>query len=158
LAFAPDITPGLPGIYAGTDQGEVFVDLHSGADGFPNRSTGLPGGAAHPIEGFAVSPTNPMDAYVAVGGASGGPLCHTIDGGLHWVDVSGNLPNVNAYSVVVDPRALPAFPTGRIFVGTEVGVYVSLNGGQSWQRLGQGMPNAPVVDLQLSQNQNTLAA
>src|SRR5262249_17810746 len=103
LAFAPDITPGLPGIYAGTDQGEVFVDLHSGADGFPNRSTGLPGGAAHPIEGFAVSPTNPMDAYVAVGGASGGHLFHTIDGGLHWVDVSGNLPNVNAYSVVVDP-------------------------------------------------------
>jgi hypothetical protein len=157
LAFAPDITAGLPGIYAGTDQGEVFVDLHSGADGFPLRSTGLPG-AGHPINGFAVSPTNPMVAFAAVGGVGAGHLFETTDGGMTWINVSGSLPNVNADSVVIDPRTLPAFPTGRIFVGTDVGVYESLNGGVTWQRLGQGMPNAPVVDLQLNTNLNVLAA
>src|SRR5262249_54108604 len=36
--------------------------------------------------------------------------------------------------------------------------YVSYNGGGSWQRLGQGLPNVPVVDLQFSQNFETLAA
>jgi photosystem II stability/assembly factor-like uncharacterized protein len=157
LAFGPEITARLPGIYAGTDQGEVFVDLHGGADGFPNRSSGLPG-PGHRINGIAVSPTNPLDAYAAVGGQGAGHLFHTTDGGQHWTDVSGNLPNFSTYSVVVDPRTLPSFPTGRIFVGTEVGVYESVDGGKSWQRLGQGLPNVPVVDLQLNTDQNTLAA
>ena len=36
---------------------------------------------------------------------------------------------------------------GLIFVGTDLGVYVSGNGGQHWESLCHTLPTAPVVDL-----------
>jgi len=34
-------------------------------------------------------------------------------------------------------------------VGTDCGVYVTTNGGQSWDYLGGGLPNVPVWDIQI---------
>ncbi len=65
---------------------------------------------------------------------------------------------VNA--LVDDPRSQPASgaPNGRLYVGTDVGVYVSVNGGGSWTLLGVGLPHAPVIDLQFNQNLEELVA
>jgi len=38
-----------------------------------------------------------------------------------------------------------------VFVGTETGVYCSLNDGQSWMRMGGGLPVAPVYDLKIKE-------
>src|SRR5207237_3246609 len=75
----------------------------------------------------------------------------TTNAGVTWTDISSNLPSVPAYALVVDP-------IGRLFVGTEVGVYASSDGGGSWQRFGQGLPNVPVVDLEFNAALGTLAA
>jgi hypothetical protein len=93
-----------------------------------------------------------------VGGGSGGHVFRTTDGGRTWADVSGGLPNFAAYSMVIDPRALPGFPNGKLYVGTQVGVYVSTDNAASWSRLGNGLPNVPVRDLQISQDYQEIVA
>jgi hypothetical protein len=63
----------------------------------------------------------------------------TTDFGATWSDVSGNLPN-GAYVHVV--REDPKNPS-LIYVGTELGLFVSYSGGNNWQRL--HLKNLPVV-------------
>src|SRR5581483_4217640 len=72
-------------------------------------------------------------------------------------NITGNLPAVPAYALVVDPRTNVA-PNGRLYVATDVGVFVSTDVGATWQRLGQGLPNVPVVGLAFNQNLHTLVA
>lgn len=138
------------GIYAGTDKGEVYVTLNNGQDAWPLRTNGLP---AVRVNGLTSNPNNPLQAWAMVGGGKGiGHVYQTTDGGLNWKNISSNLPDSPANTLVFDPR------NGRLFVGTDVGVYASSNGGSSWSRLGAGLPNAPVIDLQFSAVTETLAA
>jgi hypothetical protein len=147
MAFGPS---GVDAFYVGDNLGEVFVDLNNGSDGFPLRTTGLPSGIS--INGITVDPNNPSIAYVMIGGKGKGHVFRTTNAGVSWTNISSNLPDVPAYSLVVDPRY------GKIYVGTDVGVYVSTNTGASWTRLGQGLPNVPVVDLQFNPATEVLAA
>ncbi len=45
-----------------------------------------------------------------------------------------------------------------LYVGTDIGVYASNNGGATWARFQTGMPNVRVVGLELSPALNILAA
>src|SRR5262249_7958256 len=147
LAFGPS---GPDVFYAGNDIGQVFVDLHDGGDGFPNRSTGLPGTTTGGrINGIAVDPRDPKTAYVMTGGRQPDHVFKTTDGGLTWTSISATLPRVPAYAMAIDPRSSPASANGFLYVGTDVGVFVSSDNGATWARLGQGLPNVPVVDLQI---------
>lgn len=146
--------PGADQFYIGTLNGQVFVDLHDGGDGFPNRSFGLTGGT---VNGISVDPRDPNTAYVMLGG-NGGHVFRTTNGGQSWTDVSGGLPNFPAYSMVIDPRSRPDAPNGKIYVGTQVGVYVSTDNAASWTRLGNGLPNVPVKDLQFSKDYEEVVA
>jgi photosystem II stability/assembly factor-like uncharacterized protein len=151
---------GRQAYYVGTDRGEVFVDLRNGSTPFALRNTGLP---ALQINGIAVDPSNENIAYVAFDGflTGQGRIFRTIDGGLTWQDVSGSgagrLPDQPAYAVAVDPRPQPGAPGGKLYAGTETGVFVSVDGGTSWQQLGQGIPNVPARDVTFDQNTETVA-
>jgi hypothetical protein len=143
--------------YAGTNLGEVFITQNSG-NWFRVGAGTLP---AAQVTGISVDPNNPLVAYATFGG--NGAYSHvwrTANGGGTWVSIQGNLPpNVPAYSVVTDPRPSAGAPNGHLYLGTEVGVFVSANFGASWTRFGAGsMPNVPVVNLQFNQNLNQLTA
>lgn len=73
------------------------------------------------------------------------------DQGATWSNITGNLPDLPANSIVVNPK-------GHIFVAADYGVFASLNGGQSWQREDYALANAPVYDLALSPDGKTLYA
>jgi Calx-beta domain-containing protein len=108
-----------------------------------------------PIAGIVVDPANDAVAYVVVDQFSGGPGRHvfrTSDFGRHWTDISGNLPDTPTSAIVLDSR------TNVLYVGTDIGVYASNNGGATWARFQTGMPNVRVVDLELSPALNILAA
>jgi FG-GAP-like repeat/Bacterial Ig-like domain/Domain of unknown function (DUF4214) len=153
LAIAPSNNNAF---YVGTASGKVFVDFHNGGDGFPNRNTGLPGTAVLDI---AVDPVDAQEAFATFGGfgTGKGHVFMTTNGGTSWRSITANLPDVPAYSAAYDPRATAAFPEGRLYVGTQVGVYVSYNLGATWSKLGQGLPNVPVVDITFDQNFEKLA-
>jgi hypothetical protein len=150
LAFAPSAA----GVYyAGTTDGQIFVETPNAA--WLNRSTGLPSGSR--VNGITVDSTNANVAYAMLTTPTGGGVWKTTNGGVQWTQLPG-LPNVPAYALAIDPRTTPVFSQGFLYVGTQVGVAQSTDLGNTWSALSQGLPAAPVVDLQLNPNLNELAA
>jgi hypothetical protein len=165
LAFAPNHGSYY---YAGSTLGEVFV-LTPTNGGFTSVSTGLPGNpgtsTAPTVNGIAVDPSDPHTFFVMLSGNATGfsHIWETTNGGSSWSAVNaltggGSLPDVAAYTMIIDPTPAPGAAQGRYYLGTGVGVYVSYDKGQDWSPLGKGMPNAPVVDLQFDPNQQFLVA
>jgi photosystem II stability/assembly factor-like uncharacterized protein len=79
-------------------------------------------------------------------------VIRSADGGESWTNITHDLPafgNVRAFAE--HPRN-PAL----LFVGTERGVWVSTDTGESWTRLGGGMPTVRVDDLAIQARENTL--
>lgn len=95
----------------------------------------------YPID-MHVNPNNSKDLYVVFGGFGSGHVYRTADGGATWANISGNLPDVPHQSVVIDPQ----YPQ-NIYVGNDLGVYVSTNNGANWYAYSNGMPYALVLDL-----------
>src|SRR5439155_25821283 len=110
------------------------------------------------ITQLAVDPTNAAITYCTVSGFSGFPdtlghVFRTTDHGITWTDVSGNLPNVPANDIVLDPD-LP----GTVYVATYVGVLLSAVAGMTWSSLGTGFPNVIVTGLKFHNASRTLRA
>ncbi|RWI66747.1 sialidase family protein [Mesorhizobium sp.] len=72
-------------------------------------------------------------------------LFRTRDGGKSWQPINGNLPNGEITRVV---RADPVRPS-LLFVGTETGVFFSLDDGAHWSRMAGGLPVVPIYDLKI---------
>ncbi|XXF79956.1 hypothetical protein P2318_09460 [Myxococcaceae bacterium GXIMD 01537] len=83
-----------------------------------------------------------------------GHLFITQDRGATWTPLHGNgtgfdLPNVGIDVVRFDPTDAT---NNTLFVGTELGLYRTTDGGQTWRRYGRGLPMARVTDLFISRN------
>ncbi len=72
-------------------------------------------------------------------------LFRTRDGGLSWQSINGDLPQGEITRVL---RADPVH-AGLLFVGTETGIFYTLDDGAHWRRMAGGLPVAPVYDLKL---------
>lgn len=81
-------------------------------------------------------------------------ILRTHDFGKTWTKIAQGIPN-GAYV-----RAVREDPVrkGLLFAGTELGVYVSLNDGDSWQPLRLNMPVVPVHDLVVKDNDLVVAS
>jgi photosystem II stability/assembly factor-like uncharacterized protein len=72
-------------------------------------------------------------------------LFRSVDGGRSWQSINGDFP-VGEISRIV--RADPV-QKGLLFVGTETGIYFTLNDGKNWSRMAGGFPVVPVYDLKI---------
>src|ERR1700730_7650891 len=70
----------------------------------------------------------------------------------HWTNIRGNLPNEPVWSLQIGTRS------GTLYIGADDGVYVTANFGASWSRLGTGLPNAQVFQIELNRNLHILGA
>jgi hypothetical protein len=78
----------------------------------------------------------------------------TRDFGKAWTNITSNLPqNHPVYVIREDPKN-----RDLLFVGTEFAVFVSIDGGQSWDRLMNGMPTVAIHDLLIHPRDNDLIA
>jgi photosystem II stability/assembly factor-like uncharacterized protein len=132
---------GSGSIWAGSELEGVFFSSDGGAT-FSARSAGLPNAIV-----TAVVPATPdgTSAYATFGGFLGSPSRHvfrTRDAGMTWTNISGNLPEVPITSLVLDPS-----DPNDLFVGSDVGVLRSVDGGASWVTFNEGLPNAGVYAL-----------
>lgn len=80
-------------------------------------------------------------------------VLRTIDGGASWEDVTSNLPDIPVHCIVVQPGY-----SQILFIGTDLGVFVSVDAGQSWASMNTpGFANVVVESLEF-QDANTLYA
>jgi hypothetical protein len=75
----------------------------------------------------------------------------TTDYGATWTSIAGNLPN-ESVNVIREDRRNP----NLLFVGTDRGVYASLDGGKSWNRMNGGLTTIPVHDLAIHPREQEL--
>ncbi len=129
-------------LWAGTDDGNVWVS----SDGGTAWTQVNPPGLAYWVTDIAPDPFDAQVAYLTVTGYRTGDrlpyLRVTRDLGRTWQDLSAGLPQVPLNAVLPDSEW-----RGRIFVGSDVGVHVSDDGGATWSVLRGGMPVVVVMDL-----------
>jgi hypothetical protein len=142
-------SPSRPGvIWVGTEDGNLQVS-QDGGENFTNvigNIAGAPKGYTH-IARIEPSHFDPGTAYVAIDNHRNDDwkpyLFKTTDFGKTWSSAGGNLPAngpVNALREDYDNANL-------LFVGTEFGLYVSVNGGREWKPFMTGVPAVPVDDI-----------
>ncbi|MBK8923682.1 MAG: hypothetical protein IPM81_19690 [Saprospirales bacterium] len=86
---------------------------------------------------MAYDPVNPQVAYAVFSGFNAGHIWRTTDGGSTWANIDNGLPDVPANSILIDPL----YPA-HLYVGNDLGVWLSRNGGASWELFSAGAPNA----------------
>lgn len=147
-------------LFAGTDDGRVWMTQDDGANWteLTDRFDDVP-------EGTWVSRIEPShhDAstfYVSFDGHRSDDftpyLFVTTDGGEAFRSIGTGLPSGKPDYVHVI-REDPHNPN-LLFVGTDVGVYMSLDRGVSWQRFMNGLPTVPVHDLKIHPRERELIA
>jgi photosystem II stability/assembly factor-like uncharacterized protein len=136
----------------GTVTGRVFVTADGSAT--LREITGpLP---ARYVGRVMIDPANPDVAYVAFTGyglANGYHVWRTenLSSAIpFWRPAGLGLPDVPVNALAIDPMT-----PSQIFAGTDIGVFRSINQGDTWQPFSDGMPRVAVFDLAI-QNANRL--
>ncbi|MEA3247915.1 MAG: hypothetical protein U9Q74_17335, partial [Gemmatimonadota bacterium] len=141
-------------VWAGTDDGNLQVSRDNGAT-FTEVGRNLPGMPSGALTGdnpywiarIDASHFDAATAYVAVDGHRSDDLKPyvfvTTDFGATFRSISSNLP---AYGNVQVIREDPKNPD-LLYVGTEFGLYVSLNRGQSWEKFMNDYPTVRTDDI-----------
>lgn len=138
-------------LYSCTDAGRAYRSDNNGATSpWTEISAGLP---TAPITDIVVSHTNRDRVAVTVGGAGTGHVFLSTNAGAAWTNVTGNLPDVSNSSFAFDPVAANTF-----YVGTDVGVFRTTDGGATWQAFDNGMPTVPTTDLHVERSERLLTA
>lgn len=137
-------------IYAGCSNGRVHVTTDAGSS-WNLRTSGLPNLSVTKI---TTDPNSPAIAYVTFSGyTASAKIYKTTNYGSNWTNISGNLPNLPTNCVVVNPSN-----ANNIYVGTDLGVFSTTDGGSSWLQDVNGMANVPVLDLDYRASDNKIFA
>lgn len=171
LAISPDLTDGETDhlsqtistihqspldatiLYAGTTDGNIWRSLNEGTNwqqlnGLPKRyftevvaSADIASTVFATISGYKDNENTPH-------------IFKSTNHGDTWEAIVGNLPPlaINALQVI------PGYDDQILFVGTDGGVYGTIDGGLVWERVGENMPIIATYDLEWNRGENTLAA
>ncbi len=134
------LQPGV--IYAGTDDGNVQV-TRDGGKTWTLIARGLP---SKWVSRVTASGHEAGTVYVALTGFREDDfrtyIFRSADYGRTWASIAGNLPDEPVNVVKEDPKK-----AGILYIGTDLGVYATLDGGATWVSLCNSLPTAAVYDL-----------
>ena len=154
LAESP-VQEGL--LYAGTDDGFIQVSENGGESWRKIPVTALGLAPRTFVNDIKADLFDANTVYVALDNHKEGDfnpyLFKSTDKGQSWQSISGNIPDRTlVWRMVQDP-----VKKNLLFAATEFGIYTSLNGGTSWQKLG-GAPTISFRDLTIQKRENDLVA
>ncbi len=78
-------------------------------------------------------------------------ILKSTDKGETWTSISSNLPLGSVYTIIEDHVS-----SDLLFVGTEYGVFVTIDGGKKWVQLKNGLPTIQVPELDIQRRENDL--
>ena len=137
-------------LHVSTDGGDSFVPVSR----YESQQPGV-------VTDIATHPSEPNTAYALFSIAAAPKVLKTADLGASWEDLSGfeggetstnGFPDVAVYSLLVMP-----FDENRIWAGTEIGIFESVDGGVSWQYADNGLPAVAVWQMRIVNDQIVVA-
>jgi photosystem II stability/assembly factor-like uncharacterized protein len=151
-----DESPLMEGlIYAGTDDGLLQITEDGGknwrkVEDFPN----VPKFTY--VSDVAPSPRDASTVFVTLNNWQRGDykpyVVKSTDRGKTWTNISANLPEKhNAWTILQDH-----INGNLLFVGTEFGLFTSVDGGNRWVKLSGGMPSIQIRDMAFQKRENDL--
>jgi photosystem II stability/assembly factor-like uncharacterized protein len=156
IAESP-VTKGV--MWTGSDDGLVHVsrDSHAAQPKWENVTKNIPGLPEWvQINSIEASPHDAATAYFAATLYKADDfrpyLYKTNDYGKTWKKITTGIPET-AFTRVIreDPNR-----RGLLYAGTETGMYVSFNDGESWQAFQLNLPIVPITDLAIHKRDKDL--
>jgi hypothetical protein len=135
-------------LWAGTDDGRVWITRNGGGTWTEVTPPGLPElSGVYEIE---VSPHDKATTYLAITRYRKADdydpyLLKTADYGQTWKRIDGNFPKGQTTKTIREDTVRQ----GLLFVGTETGVYASIDDGATWRKMNLNMPPLPVFDIEI---------
>ena len=130
---------GSGGVYFSVDDGATWT----ASKGLPNLY----------VTDLVYDPLVETRLYATFSGYSKRHVYRSDDKGTTFVDITNSLPNIPVNAIEIDPAN-----NGHLFVGTDVGMFVSLDTGATWFPFNEGFPLTLVNDLRIHQSTRTLVA
>ena len=156
VVYALAESPAKAGVlWAGTDEGKLWRTDDDGGT-WTDLTTSVPAAAkGGRISSISASTVDAQTAYMSVDAHREGnyaPLVfRTVDGGKVWTSIASNLPQESPVKVVREDSKNPKL----LFVGTEFGLWSTVDGGRSWFKLG-GLPTVAVDDIHMQERDRDL--
>src|SRR5262249_36542953 len=104
-----------------------------------NRARSLPDRFCASI---TIDPADSKVVYVTFGGYEKDNVWKTEDDGKHWKPTGLNLPEAPARALAIHPKN-----SKLLYLGTEVGLFASQDGGTTWTPTNQGPANCAVYQM-----------
>lgn len=105
------------------------------------------------ISGLDIDPDNPNRVFLTLSGYTQSDRVYEINGS-QITNITYNLPNIPANTIVVQRNT-----SGRLFIGTDIGVYVKSDDfSKEWQLFNNELPPAVVSDLKINYSSGILYA
>jgi hypothetical protein len=149
--------PGCNPSFADVEQGfESGIDTNYGGGWHRLAAPNLPN---RYIAALTVDPADRAHLYAVyngfsrrwVQGAGTGHVFESRDGGAHWTDITGDLPDIGGDDLVISH--------GTLVLATDVGTLSTSQAAPgSWSRFGPNLPDASVNDLAFSPDGSALVA
>ena len=143
-------------LYSGADDGTVYVSRNNGTNwtNVTSRFPGLPKGAA--VSRVAPSSHEEGTAYVTFDNHRAddfAPYVYvTTDYGATWRAITNGIPAGQAVRTITEDLKNP----NVLYVGTEFGLFVSLNKGAQWMRVKANLPTVPINEITLHPRDNDM--
>lgn len=141
-------------VYVGTDDGLVHVTKDGGKnwlkiiEGLPSKKwVSRVEASAHDENTVALALNGYRDDDFTV------YLYKSLDCGNTWIDISADIPGAPVNVIREDPKNPEV-----LYTGTDLGVYATTNGGNTWNVVGGNLPTTFVHDLVIHPRGNDLVA
>jgi hypothetical protein len=146
VGFNTDSVPSVPTVFLRTTAGAALTQTAA-------LPTSSPFGIS--VRDVVMDSDDWRSAYVVVDDQ----VFRTTNAGVSWTDITGNLTQLGAGDFRTALFVAGA-TNDLLLVGTNAGVFVSFSssGFTSWNKLGTGLPNAPVADLDYDVADDVLVA
>jgi photosystem II stability/assembly factor-like uncharacterized protein len=138
--YDPDV------IWAGSDDGMLSKTEDGGATWEEVTPRQNEDGMVNSIE---ISPHDPNTVYIATPRYKyddHNPYIYkTTNNGRSWTLITDGIPEGAFVRVVREDPVRP----NLLYAGTETGMYISVDGGDNWQKFQQNLPIVPITDIQV---------
>ncbi|MBS1705196.1 MAG: hypothetical protein JST40_04935 [Armatimonadetes bacterium] len=117
------------------------IDNNGAKNPLPNRY----------VTRIVIDPQTANRVYVTLGGWANDDVWRTTDGGASWTNIGSGLPAAPVRGFARHPQN-----PNRLYAGTEVGLFTTADGGQTWSTSDSGPAAVAIYEVNFLNNSNKL--